>query len=41
MGLLPYGKPTLEDAREFYEFAISVFEKVCDILKIDKSEIVS
>ena len=21
MGLLPYGKPTLEDAREFYEFA--------------------
>lgn len=23
MGLLPYGKPTLEDAREFYKFAQS------------------
>ena len=40
MGLLPNGKPTLEDAKEFYDFAQSIFEKVCDILEIDKSEIV-
>ena len=26
-GLLPYGKPTLEDARKFYEFALKVFKK--------------
>jgi len=36
MRLLPYGKPTLEDAREFYEFAQSVFDKVCEILAVDK-----
>jgi len=35
LGLLPYGKPTLEDAKEFYEFANSVFEKVCKILDVD------
>ena len=23
MGLLPYGKPTLEDAKEFHEFALN------------------
>jgi len=38
-GLLPYGKPTLEDAKEFYEFALSVFEKVCEILKTDKEDL--
>ena len=36
MGLLPYGKPTLEDAREFYEFAQNFFDKVCEILTVDK-----
>ena len=36
MGLLPYGKPTLEDAKEFYEFAQSVFDKVCEILAVDR-----
>ena len=35
MGLLPYGKPSSEDAREFYEFAKSVFGRVCKILKVD------
>ena len=40
MGLLPYGKPTLDEAKKFYEFALSVFDKVCDILDIDKKEIV-
>jgi HEPN domain-containing protein len=39
MGLLPYGKPTIEDAKEFYEFAKDVFDRVCEILKIDKSEV--
>jgi HEPN domain-containing protein len=38
-GLLPYGKPTLEDAKEFYELALSVFGKVCEILIIDKEEL--
>jgi len=27
-GLLPYGKPTLEDAKQFYDFAKEVFEKI-------------
>ncbi len=40
MGLLPNGKPTPEEAKEFYEFAQNIFDKVCDILVIDKREIV-
>ena len=39
LGLLPYGKPTLEDAKEFYEFAQSIFDTVCAILGIDKNEL--
>ena len=39
LGLLPYGKPTLEDAREFYEFAEDIFERVCGVLGIDRSEV--
>ena len=38
-GLLPYGKPTLEDAKKFYEFAKDVFERVCEVLEIDKNEV--
>jgi hypothetical protein len=38
MGLLPNGKPTLKEAKEFYEFALSIFDKVCRILDIDKRE---
>ena len=38
MGLLPHGKPTLEDAKEFYDFALEVFDKVCDMLDISKEE---
>ncbi len=34
MGLLPYGKPSLQDAQEFYNFAKDIFEKVCKILNI-------
>lgn len=40
MGLLPNGKPTLEEAKEFYEFALSIFDKVCNILEIEKSELI-
>jgi len=40
-GLLPYGKPTLEDAKMFYEFANDVFDKVCNILDVDKQELIS
>ncbi len=39
MGLLPYGKPTLEDAKEFYEFANDIFERVCQILEVDKDSL--
>lgn len=39
MGLLPYGKPTLADAKEFYEFANTIFEQTCTRLGISISEI--
>ena len=39
LGLLPYGKPTLEDAKIFYQTAIEIFDKTCDILGIDKRKI--
>lgn len=35
MGLLPYGKPTIEDAKEFYDFAIKVFNTICNILNLN------
>ena len=38
-GLLPNGKPTLEDAKEFYEFALDIFNRVCNLLEIDPEEI--
>ena len=40
MGLLPYGNPTLSDAKEFYDFALNIFNKVCKILNIDKNEVI-
>ena len=39
MGLLPNGKPTLEDAKEFYDFASMIFHKVCIVLEIKLSEV--
>jgi len=39
MGLLPNGKPTIDDAIQFYEFAKTVFAKVCKILNIEKEDI--
>ncbi len=39
IGLLPHGKPTLDDARGFYEFAKSIFYRVCKLLEIDPKEV--
>lgn len=39
LGLLPCGKPTLKDAKEFYEFAQDIFHQVCTLLNIDLEEI--
>ncbi|BCD62061.1 hypothetical protein NitYY0826_C0930 [Nitratiruptor sp. YY08-26] len=39
MGLLPYGKPTLEDAKEFYKFANDIFEQAIRIIGIEKNEL--
>ena len=36
MGLLPHGKPSIDDAKEFYAFANSVFDKVCGVLGVNK-----
>lgn len=33
LGLLPYGKPTIEDAREFYDFTREVFSKIKGLLE--------
>ena len=38
LGLLPNGKPTKEDAKMFYDFAIMIFSKICDLLSIDKKD---
>jgi len=38
-GLLPNGKPTLKDAKEFYDFVQEIFDKVCDILDINKDDL--
>ena len=37
-GLLPYGKPTLKDAQEFYNFAKEIFYKVCEILDVKEDD---
>ncbi|MEA3353868.1 MAG: HEPN domain-containing protein [Campylobacterota bacterium] len=39
MGLLPYGKPTLEDAQKLYKFAQDIFNQVCTLLNIDPEEV--
>jgi len=40
MGLLPNGKPTIGEAKEFYCFALYIYDRICNILKIDKSELI-
>ncbi len=32
VGLMPYGKPTIEDARAFYQFAQDIHDRVSDML---------
>jgi hypothetical protein len=32
MGLLPDGKPSTEEAREFYKFALNIYNQVESIL---------
>jgi HEPN domain-containing protein len=32
LGLLPHGRPTLEDARQFYHFAADVYREVQEII---------
>lgn len=39
MGLLPYGKPTIEDAKKFHAVANSLFLQVCTLLNISIDEI--
>lgn len=39
MGLLPYGKPTSEDAQQFFDFAQSIFNNICMALNISMDEI--
>lgn len=39
LGLLPYGKPTINDANKFYSFAKNIFSKACKILNIDENKI--
>jgi HEPN domain-containing protein len=39
MGLLPDGKPSLQEANEFYQLALEIFCKVCEVLGIEKEEL--
>ena len=39
LGLLPYGKPTAEDSKEFYNFALKIFRDICFELEVDKVEL--
>lgn len=39
MGLPPYGNPTIKDAKEFYDFAKLVFDRVCNTLDVNIDEV--
>jgi len=39
MGLLPSGKPTHDEAEEFYKFARQIFDEVCEVVNITINEI--
>ena len=32
LGLLPYGRPSLEDARQFYEFAADIYHRAQEVI---------
>ena len=34
LGLLPYGKPSIEDAKIFYQLAKDIFGQTCNLLNI-------
>ena len=40
LGLLPNGKPTLKEAKEFYDFANNIFNEVCDLLEITINDLI-
>jgi HEPN domain-containing protein len=40
LGLLPYGKPTQEDAKEFFILAKTIFNDICNELNINKNELI-
>ncbi|MEA1981992.1 MAG: HEPN domain-containing protein [Campylobacterota bacterium] len=39
MGLLPSGKPTHEEAKEFYDFAKQIFSEVCQLVNVTIEDI--
>ena len=39
IGLLPHEKPTLKDAKEFYDAAQNIFKQTCELLYIRLEEI--
>ncbi|NPA81177.1 MAG: HEPN domain-containing protein [Epsilonproteobacteria bacterium] len=39
LGLLPYGKPTIDDSKEFYKFAKDIFDKVCKIIDVSYDDL--
>ena len=39
MGLLPHGKPSINDVKEFYDFSNHIFMQVCKVLKTDKKDL--
>ncbi len=38
VGFLPYGKPSIYEARKFYSFAKYIFDEICKFLKIKIEE---
>jgi len=32
LGLLPYGRPSVDDARQFYEFAVGVYQSALELV---------
>ena len=40
IGLLPNGKPTLQDAQAFYTFANEILNRVCKLLNVKKEDLI-
>ena len=40
IGLLPNGKPTLQDAQAFYTFANEIFSRVCKLINVKKEDLI-